>query len=379
MIAAAAAILWGGCGLFTLAYFTFFTQLTNRWGLLLRQPKPDSPSRYPFVSVLVPVRNEAAYLADCLAGLLGQSYPTGRYEIIVVDDHSTDNTARIIESYASDRLLQVSLSKHSSALAGKKAALAHGVQQARGSLIVTTDGDCRHPREWLSTLVAYHLHHPEALLTASVLPEPSSRFLDRFQALDLIGYMVLTGGMANWGRPILANGANMAFPRSLYDRLGGYEAHLHRSSGDDVFFLESARRSGTPVVFIPGRSATVTTFPELSWRAFLLQRLRWAGKSDSYTQWELPVLQGGIFCFCWTILLSPFFFFPQGIFVGLAAWLLKSMVDFRLLYAGCAHYGHRRWMQSFWASQLVHPLYLILVGTTTLFRPPVRWRGRRVQ
>ena len=106
-----------------------------------RRPGNANAERVQLVSVVVAARDEAAHIASCLRALLAQDYPQDRYEIIVVDDGSTDGTGHIVREFggetASVRLLRTEGS------GSKKAALSLGIAEARGEVILTTDADCQ--------------------------------------------------------------------------------------------------------------------------------------------------------------------------------------------------------------------------------------------
>ncbi|MCK4854094.1 MAG: glycosyltransferase, partial [Bacteroidales bacterium] len=100
-------------------------------------------------SIVVPVRNEATQIGSLLEDLLKQRYPENQYEIIIVNDHSTDHTAGVVNSYTS-RYANIRLIELETGEYGKKSAIKKGVSNARHKVIISTDGDCRAPSEWLS-------------------------------------------------------------------------------------------------------------------------------------------------------------------------------------------------------------------------------------
>ena len=113
-------------------------------------PATGPAARRPRITVLIPARNEEAIILDCLRSLAGQSYPKDRFEVIVLDDHSTDRTAAVVQKYATSgasgltlRCLRIAEMVLPSGLtAYKKFAIETGVAAASGELIVTSDADC---------------------------------------------------------------------------------------------------------------------------------------------------------------------------------------------------------------------------------------------
>src|SRR2546430_10472903 len=113
------------------------------------------------VSVVVPTWNRAALLRDALASLASQDYPPERYEIVVVDDGSTDATSAVAaDSVESDSLPRVQYVRQ--AHAGLNAARNAGIAAAKGDLICFVDDDVEAPRAWLRAIVQGAARHPYA-------------------------------------------------------------------------------------------------------------------------------------------------------------------------------------------------------------------------
>src|SRR5215204_1224255 len=103
------------------------------------------------ISVIIPARNEEENIGKLLSSLEKQSYPSHLFEVIVVDDHSTDNTAVVVNSYSFAKLIKLEFYNINSY---KKKAIETGIVAASGDLIVTTDADCIAPANWLKTIAS---------------------------------------------------------------------------------------------------------------------------------------------------------------------------------------------------------------------------------
>jgi len=142
----------------TLLIAGFFALTYAFYALLRPVASANSPgSELPFISILVPARNEESKIGRCIASLLAQDYPN--FEIIVIDDRSTDNTARIIQSYVDadekNRIKFVHGKDLPSGWIGKCNALAHAVNYATGEWFVFTDADTYHKPNALADSVHY--------------------------------------------------------------------------------------------------------------------------------------------------------------------------------------------------------------------------------
>ena len=326
------------------------------------------------VTIIVAARNEAGNIQACLDSLLAQAYPHEWLQIIIVDDHSTDSTADLIQATAG---VEYVLSEGT----GKKAALATGIARATGSLILTTDADCIVPPGWVAYMLAYYQQTDHQFIAAPALFRAGDSWLTRFQALDFTGMMMLTGAGLHRNFQRMANGANCAFTREAYEQVGGYTSSSQYASGDDMFLLHSiATAYPGRVGFLKQAAATVFTDPAPTLSAFYRQRLRWATKNAAFSDWRVnaALLPVGVLSVAIVagVLLSPLSWHWLAMALGLLAG--KSGFDFLLLRESTTFFGRRGWMRFFPLSALLHPLYIAVVGVASQFVKRYEWKGREV-
>ncbi len=226
----------------------------------------------PYVSVVIPTWNRADVVADCVEAVLAQDYPTERYELIVVDDGSTDGAAALLDPIAESRPDRFRLVRqdHRGLNAGRN----NGIEHARGELIAYLDDDALPPPGWLRALVAGYLRDPEAGCYAG-------RIRIRFEA----------AGPRRCGRePLLSEseldlgedekdtawgwGANLAITRAAIARVGPFAADLP-SGGEEMEWQLRHRTAGGRVRYLP--DAWVwhrRTVRDLAWRSSLARRYR---------------------------------------------------------------------------------------------------------
>ena len=350
------------------------------WRCAVAQTFPASDARFS-IAVLVPFRNEATHLPTLVQDLLAQDYPPDRYEIILLDDHSTDESAGVAGARAVEgnlRLLRLQdHPAYATTIAHKKAALQLGVDHTTAALIVTTDADCRWPAGTLTALnrVAQAGHD---VVLGPVGIAPVCDVCSAFQALDVLGYQLFTAASVAAGTPALANGAHLAFRRTAFAGVGGYAGVDHLPSGDDVLLLHKFVAAGMRVACSTAPTTMVTTKPEAGWEAMLRQRIRWAGKAGNYGSAALNLAQGLAFLTSLGILIGLVWgvFDSQFFTLALLAWLVKGVADGMLLRAVCRHYDREGLMRWYGVAQLIYPLYLVGVGTAALLGVRVRWKGR---
>lgn len=196
----------------------------------------------PFLSIVVPARNEAHQVGACVRSLLSQAYPA--FEVVVVDDCSTDETARIVAELAQrdSRLRLVRGAALPQGWVGKPWALQQGVMQTRGDWLLFTDADTVHESAAARTAISYALSEridAISLLTDQVMESAAERVV-----LPSILWTIIfgTGSLATVNDPkkpnALFNGQYIAMSRHAYDEIGGYTAVRGEIAED----LELARR-----------------------------------------------------------------------------------------------------------------------------------------
>ena len=157
------------------------------------------------ISVNIPARNEEENIGALLTSLQKQIYPKELFEIIVVDDHSTDNTAAVVQKHPGVKLLQL---KEMGINSYKKKALATGIRASTGDWIVTTDADCTAQPEWLQTMASYQEKTNAVLIAAPVDLNCNHTLLQIFQATDFMILQAITGAS-------VYKGADSAISRKL--------------------------------------------------------------------------------------------------------------------------------------------------------------------
>lgn len=184
----------------------------------------------PFVSIIVPARNEAENISACVATLVNSEYPA--LEVIVVDDQSTDGTAevvRIIAERSAGRVRLIEGAAPPAGWIGKSWACWQGYQVARGTVLLFTDADTRHDDALLAHAVgALHVTGADLLSVLPrqrmntfwervVLPQIFTLIILRFHDVDRVS-------RARRARDVIANGQYMLFTREAYEAVGAHEA-----------------------------------------------------------------------------------------------------------------------------------------------------------
>ncbi len=372
----------------SLFYIYLIFSALREWS---RLPQWDIPSNFQpktSISIIIPARDEAENITACLQSIINQNYPKPLFEIIVLNDHSTDRTADIIlqfsNLYKNIKLLNLADFVNNSHLNSyKKKALEIGIAKAQGELIITTDADCMTQPNWLLHLASlYEVQKPKCI-AAPVNFHREKNLLERFQSLDYAGTMLLTGAGIHARTMRLSNGANLAYPKAIFEEMQGFEGISHLASGDDMLLVQKiAAQYPDGITFLKNADATVFTEAKSTWKSFWSQRIRWATKSTAYREWRITFILAMVFFYCCNILFSLLLisFFGWAMFIiFILQFIIKTVCDYYLLGTACRYFNRKVLMRSFLPAQVLHTWYIIVIGILGNVVKRYEWKGRVVK
>lgn len=369
-------VFWlSGCILWV-AYAGLIGFYRRGWRLAPAAEGPAPPAQVP-ISVLVPARNEARHLPGLLAALRAQRYPQHLFEVLVLNDHSTDATATLAGA-AGGNVRLVALANE---VAGKKAALTAGVREARGELVVTTDADCLPGPGWLELLAGHYATQGTQFIAAPVRYRAPEGLCAVFQTLDFLTLQGITAASVATGFHSMCNGANLAYTKAAFEAVDGFAGIDRLASGDDLLLMHKiASRHPGKVAYCKHPAAIVDTDPAPGWRAFWQQRVRWASKSAHYDDKRifraLLLVYGFNLWFVLTALAA--LWDASRLWPVLVVLLLKTTVELRFLAPVARFFGQQRLLRWFPLLQPLHILYTVLVGALSQVGS-YEWKGRRVR
>ena len=243
------------------------------------------------ISVIIPVRNEETNIPDLISDMKRQNYSKENYEVILVNDHSTDRSVESIKAFIADSDF-IRLTNNPGH--GKKRAILHGANLSHFDFILTSDADCRRGRDWLTAFAGFLVENQPRMILGPVLPLPGSGFLEKAKALEFISLVASGAGAAGQGHPIMANGANLGFYKEeLFLTKDPLKKEI--PSGDDLFLMLSVKKNEPGnILFLKSMDAAVYTAMPKSWKSFLHQRKRWISKSRFYRDFDLIFTAGAV-------------------------------------------------------------------------------------
>ncbi len=372
------------CTLLALLYIALMLVYRKGWQLQHTFILPELFEPSTFISIIIPARNEEDNIAKCISSILEQDYPMHLFEIIVVDDHSTDSTTDVVNKFNTQGVRCIALQDFltgKKTIAYKKKAIAAGISVSKGALIITTDADCTAPPEWLKYIAAVYQVEDPVMIIAPVDFTNNGTIVEIFQSLDFMSMQGITGAAHQMGLGNMSNGANLAFSKAAYQAVNGYEGVEHLASGDDYLLMMKLQQAfPTRISYLKAQQAIVQTTPQPNWASFLQQRIRWASKSGKYDDKRLTAILLLVYLFNLSFLVLAVIacFYPVLWLALLALLLLKTEAELYYLYPVAAFFKKRRQLLIFPFLQPLHIAYIIVAGFLG-FAGVYKWKGRTVK
>lgn len=330
----------------------------------------ESSNVQPPISVVIAARNEESNIGNCLQSIIRQNYPAERFEMIVVDDRSTDETAAIVTNYhsahSSVRLVRVE--NTSSELPPKKNALNEGIRQSRFDILAFTDADCVASQDWLSCLareftpdvgVVAGYSPMEQYFPGTLFARWADSFLRYLEVKNSVGAAAATGLRASY----LCTGRNLAYRKSVFSEVGGFEKIRHSISGDDDLFIQLVQqKTRWNIRYMLSTKSYVETKPPLTVRAFVNQRKRHFSAAKYYTA-RMKLIFGLIHVYSGLAFLM-LIVYPS---VGIFAFAGKLAIDGVLFYKGATIFGNKRLLRWLAPLEIASILYNLVVGPLGFF------------
>jgi len=366
------------------AYCYLIIYILNQWAAIESIPdntKDGDPS-LSGVSIIIPARNEAENIISCLKSILSNDAVENiKPQIIVVDDHSIDNTAQLVIDVESPyvQLLSLNIDGNNSnpINAYKKAAISLGLSQCKYDYVIQFDADTIVPKEYLKTIIKYKNENKAEFLAAPIKCYPCDNLLHHFQQLDILGMMAVTGAGIQSSKWYMANGANMSYRKNNVQF-----SPQDLASGDDVYTIQKvAEEKPESILYIKDAKAVVTTAPVNSYGDLYQQRIRWATKNKMMPNLMMQMMMGIPFINALMMIAH----IPMMIVFGIPAILLfsfhlmiKLMIDYIFLKEITTHFDAHESMRYFLPANLMHIVYIACIGALSFFIKDYKWKGRTV-
>lgn len=364
----------------TALYLLVVLYLIRGWSVLKR-PNISGATFTTKVTILIAARDEEERIRYTIDDIIAQDYPKHLTEVIIVDDHSTDNTADIIRSYAADGITLMQLQADRPLNSYKKKAIAEAIERSTGDLMVATDADCRMGPNWLSTIVGYFETHDKVMISSPVTYFEEQSLFERLQTLEFSYLIGIGAAFIGNGRASTCNGANLAYRKDVFHEVGGFKGIADLASGDDELLLQKvAVKYPHRIGFLKSRDAVVYTHAKHTLQEFLQQRRRWASKSTRYKDKKIVALAVCIWLFNLSLVANGLLGFYNIYFLKLflVQFLLKYAFEAVFLLPITAFFKRTNLVGLLIVLAPIHIIYFVYVGLIGNTRK-YSWKGRTVR
>lgn len=316
------------------------------------------------LTVLIPCRNEAKVLKRLLEDLADSGAT-----VIVINDHSTDNTAQIARDFGVKVLENTG--------EGKKTAMQTGLSAVETAFVLTLDADVILPQTRLHHLLDLVPQAPADLWLFPVLTRPRNSALACFEALDVLSLNATAAAFAHQNHAIMGSGAFLLIRTEVY-RAAIAHVRYDIASGDDVFLIQHLRETGKKIYMFTQASAQVEVEAHTTLRSFLRQRVRWGQKSPAYKDGLAQAVAWLVMCANYIVLLSM-----VAAMLTQNAWFVvpifvKIIFDLALLLPAAKVFKRRGALRFLLPAVVFYPFYLsFAAGWAVLTHPAVRRKANK--
>jgi cellulose synthase/poly-beta-1,6-N-acetylglucosamine synthase-like glycosyltransferase len=331
----------------------------------------NTTSSEPFVSVIVPARNEEATIERCIRALMANAY--SHYEVLVVNDRSTDRTGEVLSylqaEFPSLRVHNAIDDTSNPNLKGKPRALHQGIERSSGTIVMMTDADCAVEPTWIAATVEVFADASVGLVPSFTVTTENTAFA-RIQALEWAINNTMAMAGIGWKQPLGCFGNNLAVRRSVYDALGGYP-RIAFSLTEDLALLQAVSKTSWQVRYICDHRTKAVTLPCETAGEFIKQHRRWVlgGKALG----GRAALFVGSSVLMWAAIAAVAVAGRLDL-VGLLA-VVRMLLDFSIVWPTLQELDLTRLT---WWFPLAMPFFQVLELMAPFFilKPTVEWKGQ---
>jgi len=332
-------------------------------------------------SIIIAFRNEEKNLESLLQSISELNYPTDLFEVLLVNDTSTDQSESIIQTFISqNKQLNIQLLQNNrKTISPKKDAINTAIATSNYKWILTTDADCFVSKTWLQAYDSFIKNNQTVFIAGLVTYKEKSDFIHQFQHLDWMSLIGVSMGSFGHKKPLMCSGANLAYQKKVFEQVGGFNGNTHIASGDDVFLMQKMQQQFPKQVFyLQAKEVKVITQSLTTWKALLQQRIRWGKKTAGMSNWFIKTVGLLVLLFNTSLIVLVILslFYQQYVTILLLLFASKLIIDSLFLLK-----IHKITFQKFpiivWiVSSFIYPFFsvsVILLG----FFSNYTWKGRK--
>ena len=353
-----------------LGYYSLLSKYTELWNITI--PLTIDDSFVTSVTIVIPFRNEAQNLGALIKSLNDLELGHHQVEVLFINDHSTDNSVNVI----ADNAISLKYNVLNNSLTGKKEALKLAWQHAYGDIVLQTDADCVLPSTWLVSMLHHFAQEKVQLVSGPVDFYATTNFWSKMVRLDFNALIAIGAAHIAWGKPMLCNGANLAYRKNI---LQSFDYRENKASGDDIYLMQHVHATSLDgICFNKKQDAMVMTSGPQHFREFLNQRIRWASKNGDYDLKQNTRVLAFVWLYNLVILLSFLSFSSLGCTAAALLVVLKVLAEDKFYSSFSSFFSLLGWFKTILIGQPFHIMYMAIL-------PPLsqvlkyQWKERKLK
>ena len=327
------------------------------------------------VSVIICAKNESENIKKFFPLLLAQDYPN--YEIVLIDDASTDETLELFEAYEKQypNIKVVKVQNNETFWANKKYALTLGIKAAKNEHLLLTDADC-YPdsNQWIKQMVSHFSNEKKIILGYGAYEKVKKSFLNKIIRFETLLTATQYFSWAKLGKPYMGVGRNLAYTKKQFYDAGGFIEHMKIRSGDDDLFVNQVGNKSNTAVCYTAESFTYSA-PKKSFKDWFNQKRRHVSTAKSYKSFDR--FQLGLFYisqFLFVVLSVILFAFQQEWMLVLGLVIFRYTFTWISLGYAAGKLKEKDTIAWFPFIEIILIFTQLNVFFTNLFSKPVHWK-----
>lgn len=307
-------------------------------------------------SIIIAGKNEENNLENLFSALHNLEYDNNKYEVIFVDDNSTDNTYNLAVELSS-KLSNFKIIKCiSKPFAGKKGALTVGIQSAKFPFVLITDADCVPENGWLNAYSNYINKGFDFLFGIAPFHQTTNN-INKISCFENLRSSILTFALTKLKFPYTASARNFGFRKEAFEKICGYSNTTETLSGDDDLLLREAIKHNLKIGCVTNRGSWVFSNSKITLRDYLNQKARHTETSLHYL-FSRQIVLGLWHLINLGMLFSPFLVFIDRRFFLL--FLTKMILDLVLIKSNEKKFGYSFKFLEIISLQIFYEFFLII-------------------
>ena len=315
------------------------------------------------ISVVTAAHNEERCIGALIEAAALQEYPSSKFEVIIVDDNSTDSTYETAEISAQGKG-NIEVVKLPAGKRGKKDALEFGISKAKYDNIMITDADCLPARGWLKAFAGKFADGGEFIIGIAPFRFTGS-LVNKISCFENLRNSILTLSFYIAGMPYSAAARSLGFTKKLFESAGGYLKTRATLGGDDDLLLREAVNVGAKILTVTNTEAFVFSSTKESLSAYFSQKSRHVKTSFNYN------MPAKIILALWhtvnlIMLFSPLLWFVSPLFALMA--FIKLIVDVAAARVYQNRFGYKFNLINVLMLQIIYEITIIINFFNAAFR-----------